>query len=48
MKGEARTSADRDRAAFEAKTASLETQGRADSNAPMGEDHLEATVRPRS
>jgi hypothetical protein len=26
MKGEARTSADRDRAAFEVKTASLETQ----------------------
>jgi Skp family chaperone for outer membrane proteins len=46
MKGEARTSADRDRAAFEAKTASLETQGRADSRAPMGEDHIEATTAP--
>jgi Domain of unknown function (DUF4157) len=46
MKGEARTSADRDRAAFEAKTASLETQGRADSRAPMGEDHIAATAPP--
>jgi hypothetical protein len=46
MKGEARTSADRDRAVFEAKTASLETQGRADSRAPMGEDHIEGTAPP--
>ncbi len=46
MKGEARTSADRDRAGLEAKTASLETQGRADSRAPMGEDHIEATAPP--
>jgi voltage-gated potassium channel Kch len=46
MKGEARTSADRDRASLEAKTASLETQGRADSRAPMGEDHIEATAPP--
>jgi hypothetical protein len=46
MKGEARTSADRDRAAFEAKAASLETQGRADSRAAMGEDHIEATAPP--
>jgi hypothetical protein len=46
MKGEARTGADRDRAAFEAKTASLETQGRGDSRAPMGEDHIESTAPP--
>ena len=46
MKGEARTSADRDRAELEAKTASLETEGRADSRAPMGEDHIEATAPP--
>jgi hypothetical protein len=42
MEGEARARADRDRAAFEAKTAAAENQGRAESRVPMGEDELEA------
>jgi hypothetical protein len=44
MKGEAKDSASKDRAKLEATTAGLETQGRADSRAPMGEDHIETTV----
>jgi hypothetical protein len=44
MKGEAKSSADKDRADLETKTAQLETQGRADSRAPMGEDNIETTV----
>ncbi|HEX7841730.1 MAG TPA: DUF4157 domain-containing protein [Kofleriaceae bacterium] len=46
MKGEARASADKDRSKLEATTAGLEAQDRADSRAPMGEDHIETTVAP--
>ncbi|MGH2906820.1 MAG: hypothetical protein ACRDKI_08620 [Solirubrobacterales bacterium] len=46
MKGDAKASADRDRAAFEAKTAAAEAQGRANSRAPMGEDQIDATAQP--
>lgn len=46
MKGEAKASSDRDRAAFEAKTAAAVAQDRADSRAPMGEDQIEATAPP--
>jgi hypothetical protein len=46
MRSEAHTSSDRDRAAFEAKAAALEIQGRADSRSPIGEDHIEATAPP--
>ena len=46
MKGEAQTSAAKDRARLEATTAGLETQGRADSRAPMGEDHIEPAAAP--
>src|SRR3712207_6952623 len=41
MKGEAKASADVERARLEAKTAQLEQQGRADSRVPLGEDHIE-------
>jgi len=44
MKGEAQSSAGRDRGDLDSKTASLENQGRADSRTPMGEDHIETTV----
>jgi hypothetical protein len=44
MKGEAKSSADRDRARLESKTAAQEAQGRTDAAAPMGEDHIETTV----
>jgi hypothetical protein len=44
MKGEARSSADKDRADLETKTSQLENQGRTDARVPMGEDHIETTV----
>jgi len=44
MKGEAKSSADRDRAQLESKTAARQSQGHADAAAPMGEDHIETTV----
>jgi Domain of unknown function (DUF4157) len=44
MKSEAKGSADRDRAELEKTAAALETLNRADSGAPMGEDHIDATV----
>jgi hypothetical protein len=44
MKGEAKGSADRDKAALEAKTTQLEGQGRADAAVPMGEDSIETSV----
>jgi hypothetical protein len=44
MKGEARGSADKDRAGVEAKTTQLEGQGRADAAVPMGEDSIETSV----
>jgi hypothetical protein len=46
MRSEAKASADRDRTAFDAKTAALETQSRTDSRASMGEDHIEPTAPP--
>jgi len=46
MKGEAKASAGQDRSKLEVTTAGLETQGRTDSRAPMGEDHIETTVAP--
>src|SRR4029079_13375124 len=44
MKGEAKSSTDKDRADLETKTTQLQTQGRADARVPMGEDHIETTV----
>ncbi len=46
MKGEAKASAGRDRAAFEAKAAAADAQGRADSRTPVGEDQIDATAPP--
>jgi hypothetical protein len=46
MKGEARTSTAQDRAKLDTTTAGLESQGRADSRAPMGEDHIDPTAAP--
>ncbi|HEU4728254.1 MAG TPA: DUF4157 domain-containing protein, partial [Kofleriaceae bacterium] len=46
MKGEAKASADRDRAALEAKTMAAEAQGRTESRTPMGEDQVDATAPP--
>lgn len=45
MKGEAKSSADRDRADLEGKAQNAETQARADSRVPMGEDSIETTVQ---
>ncbi|HWU88367.1 MAG TPA: hypothetical protein VN253_13870 [Kofleriaceae bacterium] len=44
MKGEAKSTSDKERAALETKTTQLESQGRADSRVPMGEDHIETSV----
>ena len=44
MKSEAKGSADKDRVELEKTAAALETLNRADSQAPMGEDHIESTV----
>jgi hypothetical protein len=44
MKGEAKSSTNKDRADLETKTSQLENQGRADARVPMGEDHIETTV----
>jgi hypothetical protein len=46
MKGEAQANAAKDRSRLEATTAGLETQGRADSRAPMGEGHIEPAAVP--
>jgi hypothetical protein len=44
MKGQARATADADRAALETKAARLEQQGHADSRVPLGEDQIEASI----
>ena len=46
MKAEAKGSADKDRADLEKTTGALETMNRADSRAPMGEDHIDPTAAP--
>jgi hypothetical protein len=46
MQGEAKSSTAQDRAKLETTTAGLESQGRADSRVPMGEDHIDPTAAP--